>query len=894
MELFLKNTNFALQGCPSLSAHGLFGCAEVVSQTNNHDEQWGQAPESRFCGPARKNAMKRIRALLPQAALLAVLWAGLMTFANALFAQAVQFVPTGNMSVARAQHTATLLNNGQVLVTSGQGSNDPASADLYDPSTGTFTPTSHMSTSRFGDTATLLSNGKVLFTGGSTQTQSSVASAELYDPTTGTFAATGNMTTPRVQHTATLLGNGKVLIAGGRNYNVGITGERDLNSAELYDPNTGTFTATGNMTVSHFGHTATLLNNGTVLIAGGGGQSPSFQTSAELYALPAISLSATTIAFGNETTGISSPPQSVTLTNNLPTAVNIASIAITGTNAGDFMQSNTCGTSLASGASCTVSIIFTPTATGNRSASVTIADNAPGSPQTISLTGTGIAPAPLVSLSSLVLTFTNQLVGTTSPSQQVTLNNTGFAPLNITSITVTGTNSSDFGQTNTCGSSVAAGMSCAINVTFTPAATGSRTASVSITDNAGGSPQSVSLTGTGAVPAVAFSATTLGFGSVAVGTSSGAQILTMTNTGNGTLTISSIAITGANIGDFAQTNTCGNSVAGGANCTISISFTPTASGSRTASVTITDNASGSPQSVSLVGTGLVPIASISPSSITFPNQYVGTSSLPQTITLMNTGAAPLTIASVTTSPTDFGPLSSCGNSLSVGSSCSIGVFFDPTAGGSRNGTLTITDNAGGSPQTVSLTGIGLDFSVSASSATTHTVAPGQTASYSLTVSPTGGFNQSLAFTCSGAPAQSNCAVSPNTVALNGSTAATVSVTVTTTAASLLVHEPFVSSPPGKPVYRLVLLISWLPGLALLASLLRWRWGRRPRLGYVLAFLFLICTGITMTACGGGSGSTGSNTNPGTPAGTYILAVSGKFTSGSTTLTHNTNLTLMVQ
>jgi hypothetical protein len=137
-------------------------------------------------------------------------------------------------------------------------------------------------------------------------------------------------------------------------------------------------------------------------------------------------------------------------------------------------------------------------------------------------------------------------------------------------------------------------------------------------------------------------------------------------------------------------------------------------------------------------------------------------------------------------------------------------------------------------------------------------------------------------------------VSPNTVALNGSTAATVTVTVTTTAASFLVREPPVSSTPGKALYRSVLLISWLPGLALLASLLRWHWGRRPRLGYVLAFLFLICTGITMTACGGGSGSTGSNTNPGTPAGTYILAVSGTFTSGSTTLTHNTNMTLMVQ
>jgi hypothetical protein len=943
------------------------------------------------------------------------------------------FVPTGSMIAAFEYPTSTLLNNGMVLVAGGEVSYG-TTPELYDPTTGTFTATGSMITPRVLDTATLLNNGKVLFTGGLQITGSTtpvLASAELYDPATGTFTATGNMTTPRYQHTATLLNNGMVLISGGHTYSVGVSGVNDLDSAELYDPASGTFAATGNMTVARYGHTSTLLNSGTVLITGGstngvtiqssaelfnptggtfdatgsmalaryehsatllnngavlvaggadgnasaelyspatgtftetgsmtiprlyftatllndgmvlvaggysgaivasaelyapstgtftaaatmtvareyqtatllnngqvlvaGGQGvDSYLASAELYALPAVSLSATTIAFGNETIGITSASQNVTLTNNLPTAVNIASIALTGANPSDFTQSNSCGASLASGASCTVTVTFTPTATGNRSASITITDDASGSPQTISLTGTGIAPTPVVSLSTLNLTFANQLLNTTSPSQQIILNNTGYAPLTITSIAVTGTNSGDFAQANTCGPSVAAGASCMIGVTFAPTAPGTRTASVTITDNASDSPEAVRLTGTGAVPTVAFSATSLNFSSVAVGSTGAAQILTMTNTGNGTLTISSVAVTGFNMSDFAQTNTCDTSVAAGSNCTISITFSPTAMGTRTASLTATDNASGSPQSVTLTGTGLVPVASISPSSIVFPNQYVGTSSLPQTVTLMNTGAAPLVIASVTTSPSDFGPLSSCGNSLSVGSSCSIGVFFDPTVGGSRTGTLTITDNAAGSPQTVSLTGTGLDFSMAATSATA-TVTPGQTASYSITVAPNGGFNQSIAFSCSGAPAQSTCTVSPNSVALNGTTVGTVTVAVTTAAASVMVPKPPTNIPTRMTAYRLTLLTVVLAALAFLANC--WRRERRPRLAYVLAFLLLVCGGMAMSACSTGSGNPQSNANPATPAGNYTLAVKGTFTSGATTLTHNTNLTLTVQ
>jgi hypothetical protein len=179
-----------------------------------------------------------------------------------LFAPADSTFATGKaMTVPRADHTATLLTNGTVLLAGGSGSKYLASAELYDPDTGTFTATGDMTMTRSRHSATLLANGLVLITGGLGTNNSTTA--ELYNPETGKFTATGAMTVQRVYHTATLLTNGLVLIAGGQ------TTTPSLASAELYDPATGTFTATGNMTAARRDHTATLLKDGTVLIAGG-------------------------------------------------------------------------------------------------------------------------------------------------------------------------------------------------------------------------------------------------------------------------------------------------------------------------------------------------------------------------------------------------------------------------------------------------------------------------------------------------------------------------------------------------------------------------------------------------------------------------------------------------
>src|ERR1700690_4132654 len=184
---------------------------------------------------------------------------------------------TGSMAVPREYHSATLLPNGKVLIADGEtftraGYADLGSAELYDPSTGTFAATGNMTVLRAGHTATLLLNGRVLIAGGHAFVgegsgyggYAALASAELYDPTTLTFTATASMNLARSAHTATLLGNGKVLITGGFDGALG-----DHASAELYDPDAGTFTPTGKMLLSRAWHTATLLGDGKVLIVGG-------------------------------------------------------------------------------------------------------------------------------------------------------------------------------------------------------------------------------------------------------------------------------------------------------------------------------------------------------------------------------------------------------------------------------------------------------------------------------------------------------------------------------------------------------------------------------------------------------------------------------------------------
>jgi len=509
-----------------------------------------------------------------------------------------------------------------------------------------------------------------------------------------------------------------------------------------------------------------------------------------------------------------------------------------------------------------------------------------------------VTPKPGVSLSAVSLTFSAQDTGTTSSPQVVTLYETGAGSLTITNIDASG----DFTETNTCNGAVAPLSTCTINVTFSPTAAGTRTGAITVTDNAGGSPQTVILTGAATAPVVSLSSSSLAFGNQQVGTTSAPQTVTLNNTGTGQLDVTSVIASG----EFTETNTCGSPVATGANCAVTVTFAPTASGSLAGTLTVTDNAPGSPQTVSLTGIGIEALASLSTTSLSFSGELVGVASAAQAVTLANKGNEALTIKSITASG-DFAETNSCGPNLAVNGNCIISVTFKPTAGGTRSGTLTLTDSATGGAQTVSLTGAGQDFSFGppAGGSTTASTSPGQSATYTLSLAGLGGLSQPVAFTCTGAPSEATCSVSPTTLTLSSS-AANVTVTVTTTTASLAPPPGGTNHSPGGLRWLIVAALIGLMGLTARHRLcgnqqafsLTGPGGagpgaRRMRLVPMLAGLAVVALmALGMAGCGGGGGS-GPAPNPGTPAGTYSLAVTA--TANTTPpIAHSVTLSLKVQ
>jgi galactose oxidase-like protein/Kelch motif protein len=190
-----------------------------------------------------------------------------------------RLIAVGNLKVARAGHTATMLPNGKVLITGGgSGGGFLASAEIFDPGTNTFRQIANMTTRRAGHTATLLGNGTVLIIGGADGAGRTLASAEIFDPATESFTAAASMGTARTDHSATLLPDGRVLVAGGS-----AVWPNSLATAELYDPNTGKFTPTASMNEARRPAGVVLLKNGEVLICGGTGQNRIVLASAELY-----------------------------------------------------------------------------------------------------------------------------------------------------------------------------------------------------------------------------------------------------------------------------------------------------------------------------------------------------------------------------------------------------------------------------------------------------------------------------------------------------------------------------------------------------------------------------------------------------------------------------------
>jgi hypothetical protein len=463
----------------------------------------------------------------------------------------------------------------------------------------------------------------------------------------------------------------------------------------------------------------------------------------------------------NQEVGTTSQPYPLVLSSNGTTALTISSIATTG----DFGETNNCASSLPPSMTCTVNVTFTPSAAGARSGTLVTTDNVGGSPQIVALMGTGYTqPSAAISPTSVI--FTNQLVGTNSGAQAVTLQNPGTAALAITSIMA----SSSFSETNTCGTSLAVGATCTVNVVFSPTTTGTTTGTLTFIDNAANSPQTVPLTGTGIAPTLALSPASLSFGNQGVTTTSAPLSVALTSTGTAALQIGSITTTG----DFAQTNNCGASVPPPTTCTITVTFTPTATGPRSGILTITDSAADSPQTVALTGTGVGPSFSLSQTSLVFQNsQGVGTTSGALPLALSSTSTAPLTINSIVVTG-DFAQTNNCPAPPQLSTNCTINVAFTPTATGSRSGTLTIASNVAGSPSVIPLSGTGVIAYAMTVDRTSATILSG-TSSVVLNVSATSAFNfaGSITLSCTGNPAPA-CAFNPASITVGQNSVLTVS------------------------------------------------------------------------------------------------------------------------
>jgi hypothetical protein len=582
-----------------------------------------------------------------------------------------------------------------------------------------------------------------------------------------------------------------------------------------------------------------------------------------------------TLNFAAQAVGTTSGAESLTIQNTGAVAVTLGAPTVSGS---DFVVSNQCPANLAAGASCAISIIFAPTAIGPRGATVTVGANVAGSVLTANLLGTGTQGSTIV-LTPLRLDFGSVRIGQTSAAQSITIANTdtkNSAALNPVSI------SGPFSiSANTCGTVLAAYTSCTVKVVFSPTGSGAASGSLVATDNGG--TQTALLSGNGqSGPTDGLSASSLSFAAQAIGTTSAAQQVTVTNTGDSALTNINVQVTG----DFLVTNLCGNSLPGHSTCAIQVVFSPKAVGAEQGQMTIQDALDA--QVVALSGTGVPPASSggitatLSPLTINFGTQGVNSISSPQTLTVINTGTTALSGLSIAASQSFAIADNACTVTIAPGASCTVGVTFAPQTTGTQQGSVQVMASGVSAPFNVPVTGIGADFQLSVQGASTNTVTGGSSATYQLLLTPVGASAGQVTLTCTGAPAGSTCSMNPVSVTMAG-TGATATIQVTVVTAAATAHTR-----PMAP---------WGGGTAAgatLACLLLWRrrgWAESLGRCRVLLVLAALCLGLT--GCGlsinGGATTPGQGTGD-SSQGVFTITVG----AGAPGISHSVTLNLTVE
>jgi hypothetical protein len=580
--------------------------------------------------------------------------------------------------------------------------------------------------------------------------------------------------------------------------------------------------------------------------------------------LLSVTVAPTPLPFGNVAINSTPAAMALTITNNSTTGVTLVSSVISGTNSSEFVISGTtCGTTLASGASCSSSIAFTPLATGARSATFTLTDTGAGLTQTAALTGTGVTASAVLLTPSSSVTFANQALTTTSAPQIVTVKNSGNATLNIASILLGGANAADFGKTSTCGTTLAVSASCTITVTFTPSASGMRNATVTLTDDALDSPQTLLLSGTGVTsnpqPVLAMLSPT-------TATAGGAGF--------------TLTLTGTNFvaGTIVEWNgvALATTVVSGTQLTAVVPAIDIAAGG-TAALTVLNPAPGGGASAAITFTindplptlGLLSPTTANAGSAAFTLTLTGTNFLAGTVVEWNGVALATTIVSATqvTALVPAGDLATGGAILVT--------VFNPLPGGGTSAALTLTI---------------ADFAVS-SPTPTQTVAAGHPAAFAISTATVGGtLTNPVTFTVTGLPTGAAAKFNPTSVTPGTSTM----MTVTTTArnGSSLPQNPFDQHdplfPPSIPAWPAAANLSTLLATLLAGFGFAKLRHRLPRTVAPVAALFItLIVAVTFIA---GCGTTSRPASTGTPAGNYVLTVTG--TSG--TDVRSTTVTMVVQ
>ena len=583
-------------------------------------------------------------------------------------------------------------------------------------------------------------------------------------------------------------------------------------------------------------------------------------------------LSTSSLVFTSTPVGQQSDPEIVRLSNtgDLPLE------SISENVSAGFRSTDTCHGSLGAHASCAITVVFAPESPGDVVGTLVVSDALRS--QSIRLSGTGLE-APAIKVSPAQVAFPALGLGQTSSPVTFTISNTGGAAIANLGFQITGASASSFSwNASTCGAILQSGDSCTIQISFAPALIGQLTATLVVSSStAGTNPVQAPLSGIGQTTSgISISPPQINLTQAKLGEPSAPQLATISNVGK--VIASELVLTASAPFGLTQ-NTCGSSLAPAASCSVGVVFTPAANGVVNGTLAISSTTFAGPTNAALVGIGgAAGSVQAQPGSLAFPSTGVGLTATSKALTLTNNGLLALTNLNLATSAAFAIASTTCGSSLDPGAACTLQIAFAPLTAGEQTGTLTAASGALAVPLQTPLSGIGFDFTLGISGQSSKTVSSGQTATYTLALTPLNGSTGTFTFSCSSLPPSSACTINPasQSVPANGSGSFTVSIATGTSSSTASLLDSW----HKRPFHLLPVICLALP-LALARR-------RRRRLLVGMAAVALI--GITSCAgAGGGGGGAPVSPNGNTPAGTYSVVISARASGVS----HTATITLIV-